>query len=81
MSAVDPFVDLKKCSEQGPQSALERKLILEFLESKGLSLREWRALPETEARLLMTQACIYASGKLAEIEASARLRQEIHFLD
>jgi hypothetical protein len=71
-------LDLKECLDQGPQSALERKFIVEFLSSKGFTLHDWKALPKDEARLLMTQACIYASVKLAEIEAKAKLREDIH---
>jgi hypothetical protein len=74
----DRYLDLKECLDQGPQSVLERKFIVEFLSSKGITLHDWKAMPKDEARLLMTQACIYASVKLAEIEAKAKLREDIH---
>ena len=71
--------DIGNCSGEGPQSALERKYIEEFLAGKGYSLYDLQALPEREARRLMRDACRYASLKLAEVESRAHLRREIHY--
>lgn len=76
------------CSEQikriidlnitdGPQSSLERKYILEFLENKGLNFEILDKLPEDEMEQLMREACQYASLKLAEVESRAKFRREI----
>jgi len=75
----DHASDLDKCTEDGPQSALERKLIEEYLSEKGYHLSDLQALPEREARRLMREACNYASLKLAEVESRAQLRKEIHY--
>jgi hypothetical protein len=67
------------CSDEGPQSALERKYIEEYLAEKGYALHDLQALPERDARRLMRDACKYASLKLAEVESRAHLRKEIHY--
>jgi hypothetical protein len=77
MFADDPKSE--ECIEEGPQSALERKLIEEYLSEKGYHLSDLQALPEREARRLMREACRYASLKLAEVESRAQLRKEIHY--
>lgn len=77
MYAKNP--ELEGCPEEGPQSALERKLIEEYLTEKGYHLSDLQALPEREARRLMREACKYASLKLAEVESRAQLRKEIHY--
>lgn len=61
----------------GPKSALEIKFIEGYLLSKGYDYDALKHLPEKEARELMKEACLYASLKLAEIEARARLRDSI----
>ena len=70
-----------KCPEDGPQSALERKFIVEYLAARGLSQDRLAALPQEEAKILMREACRYASLKLAEIESRAHLRESIHLPD
>lgn len=62
---------------EGPQSALERRLIREYLRGKGYRLEDLRRLPKEEAKQLMRQACMYASLKLAEIESKAQFREDI----
>ncbi len=63
---------------EGPQSALERKYIQEFLQSKGVSLEELGGLPKEEQQQLMREASRYASLKLAEVESRAKFRHDIH---
>jgi hypothetical protein len=72
---VSKYVD--DCSKEGPQSALERQLIEEYLDSRGYSLAEIRNMQKDEAKKLMEEACRYASLKLAEIESRAHFRSEI----
>jgi hypothetical protein len=63
---------------EGPESELECMYIKEYLAGKGYRFRDLLALPCDNARQLMVEACNYASGKLAEIEARAKFREEIH---
>lgn len=63
---------------EGPQSALEIKLIHEYLEGKGYTLAQLDGLPDDEKEQLMREACLYASLKLAEVESRAKFRHEIN---
>jgi hypothetical protein len=73
---LDPkFVD--ECITKGPQSVLERRFIREYLHSKGYRLEELKKLPEKEMKELMSEACKYASLKLAEFESRAQFREDI----
>lgn len=76
MTKVD--IDVERCLSEGPQSALERKLIKEYLLSQGYHPAEVQELPKDVARELMIRACRYASLKLAEVESRARFQQKIH---
>ena len=62
---------------KGSQSALERLLIKEYLHGKGYQLEDLKKLPLEEFNQLMTDACKYASLKLAEVESRAQFREEI----
>ena len=62
---------------KGPQSALERRFIKEYLREKGYQLEDLKRLPLKESKQLMTEACSYASLKLAEVESKAKFRKEI----
>ncbi|MEW5940196.1 MAG: hypothetical protein AB1750_11070 [Chloroflexota bacterium] len=57
---------------------LEKALIEAYLKGKGYTLDDLKKLPEAEAKHLMTEASIYASGKLAEQEERAHFVQELH---
>ncbi len=59
------------------RSLLEKGLIDEYLGKRGYDRGSLKKLPEDEARRLMTEASIYASGKLTEIETKARFKQDI----
>jgi len=72
---TDPKVHV----DSSPQSALERELIREYLRSKGYQREDLHKLPKKEAKKLMKEACIYASLKLAEVEAKAGFRQKIQY--
>ncbi len=73
---LDPkFVD--ECMSKGPQSVLERRFIKEYLHSKGYRLEEIKRMPDEEMKKLMSEACKYASLKLAEFESRAQFREEI----
>jgi hypothetical protein len=77
MCAQQVSRDIDKSATEGPQSALERKYIQEYLESKGFSLENLDGLPKEERQQLMREACKYASLKLAEVESRAKFRHEI----
>jgi hypothetical protein len=63
----------------GPLLPLEKKLIKKYLRDKGYSLKGMRELPEEQAKKLLTEACAYASLKLAEVEAKSHFREKIRF--
>lgn len=63
--------------EDEARAVLEKGLINEYLKNKGYSRESLKKLPENEARRLLTEASIYASGKLTEIETKARLKQNL----
>ena len=63
--------------EDETRALLEKGLIDEYLKDKGYDRKSLKELPEYEANQLMTEASIYASGKLAEIENKARYKQNL----
>lgn len=60
------------------QAPLETALIEEFLRAGGHDPAAVRDLPPAERERLMTAASLYASGKLAEVEARAHLIHDLH---
>jgi hypothetical protein len=77
MSVLREMTVATDCFKDGPQSGLERVLLEEFLRGKGYRLSDLDRLPEEEAKALMIEACRYASLKLAQLESTARFREEI----
>ena len=63
---------------EDPEGQLENTLIEEFLRARGLDSSALRALPEDEAKRVMTEASVYAAAKLAEVEARAHFVHKIH---
>ena len=63
--------------EDEARVVLEKGLIDEYLKNQGYDRESLKKLPEDEAHRLMTEASIYASGKLTEIETKARLKQDL----
>lgn len=63
---------------ENKHAGLERSLIETYLKSKGYTREDLKKLPEPEARQLMKEASVYASGKLAELEERAQFLQELH---
>jgi hypothetical protein len=70
--------DIEGCMSEGPQSALEKKLVEDYLQSKGYTREDLHKLPADQAKELMKEACMYASLKLAELQAKSQFREEIH---
>ncbi len=68
-----------KNAVKAPQSPLEQQLINDYLHSKGYTRQDLLTLPIEQVRQLMTEACTYASLRLAEIEARSQFRRKIHY--
>ena len=73
----DKPMDDEDCLTEGPQSALEKKFVEDYLQSKGYSRDTLHKLPDELVKQLMREACMYASLKLAEVEAKSQFREEI----
>jgi hypothetical protein len=58
-----------------PLAQIEQSLIDEFLRSRGYDRHTVEALPQDERRALLTEASVYASSKLTEVESRS------HYLD
>jgi hypothetical protein len=63
--------------ETDSRALLEKALIDEYLKDKGYDRESLKKLPKDEARRIMIEASIYASGKLSEIETKARYKQNL----
>ena len=63
---------------EAPLGQLERALIDEFVRARGYSPEALSSLPENEGLRLLADASIYASGRLAEVEARSHFLDEIH---
>ena len=74
----DKPTDVDECMSEGPQSALEKKFVEDYLQSKGYTRDNLHKLPDELVKQLMKEACMYASLKLAEVEAKSQFRDEIH---
>ena len=68
---------IKNGVKNGLYSALEMGLIREYLLEKGFSLEDLEIMSATDSRNLMTEACVFASLQLAEMESRARFRQNL----
>jgi len=71
-----PELDIPPRTDQ--TAPLERALIAEFLERRGVTLNSLSQLPEAEARALLREASSYASMRLAEVESRAHYVHELH---
>lgn len=77
MSDPEEMRWIAECTKEGPQSEIERALLEEFLARQGLSLQDLKSLPPERVKALMTEACKYASLKLAQLESKAGFREKI----
>ena len=62
-------------SLEAPLGQIEQALIDEFLHARGHDRRSVEALPEAERHALLSEASVYASSKLTEVESRS------HYLD
>jgi hypothetical protein len=74
MTAKEP--DVRAMTD--PEGQLENALIEEFLRARGLDPSALHALPEDEAKRVLTEASVYAATRLAEVEARAHFVHAIH---
>jgi hypothetical protein len=61
-----------------PIGQLERAFIDEFVCARGYDPLKLAELTEEERTKLLTDASVYASGKLMEVEARSHFLDEIH---
>jgi hypothetical protein len=73
----DEGIDIERCAAEGPETALERQLVTDFLRDKGYRMEDLHKLPAEQVAALMKEACQYASLKLADIEAKSIFRKTI----
>lgn len=64
--------------EDDPHARLERAFIAEYLHNQGYELEKLHELPDATVKRLMTEASLYASSKLTEVEARAHFVNEVH---
>jgi hypothetical protein len=57
---------------------LEQAYMAEFLQLRGYTFATLRSLPQADVDTLMTQASVYASAKLTEVESRAHYVHDIH---
>lgn len=61
-----------------PLGSAERALMDQFIRDRGLDPNQLDALPAEEREKLRREAALYASAKLEEIDAEARLVHKFH---
>lgn len=59
------------------QTQLSRMYLEEYLRGKGHTWQSVRKLPEAAGKQILIEASTYVAIKLAEVEARARVEQEI----
>jgi hypothetical protein len=73
---MDPRFDNPR--QEDPHAQLERAFIEEYLRLRHHSRETLNRLPDAEAARLLSEASIYASGRLTEMESRAHLVDELH---
>jgi hypothetical protein len=61
-----------------PEAKLERAFVDQFLSQRGESRESLAALPEARRRAILAEARVYASERLAEVQARAHYVNELH---
>jgi hypothetical protein len=70
--------DTASSALEPPLGSLERKLIVEFLQLRGYDPQTIDKVPEPERHAILTEASIYASSRLTEIESRSHFVHELH---
>lgn len=63
---------------QDPHAQLEQALIEEFLAARGHTAASLETLPESQKARLLREACVYASGRMTEVESRAHYIDDMH---
>ena len=63
---------------QAPLGQLERTLIEQFVRERGVDPSRIGELPRADREQLLTQASVYASARMAEVESRSHYLDEIH---
>ena len=63
---------------EDPHAQMEKAFIEEYLKGQGHTLESVRKLPEAQAKHLLTEASVYASAKLSEVEMRAHFVDDVH---
>jgi hypothetical protein len=63
---------------EDPMQQLEIALIDEYLRARGYDRHSVHALPEDQAKHLLSDASVYASAKLSEVESRAHYVHDLH---
>ena len=66
-------IDDETCAGEGPQSSMERKYVEEYLREKGYNLKGLQKLPKEQVKVLMQEACRYASLKLGRGRGKSKI--------
>lgn len=61
-----------------PLSGLARALVDEFLRARGYDAAALDALPADVRERVLTEASVYASAKLTEVESRAHFVHDVH---
>lgn len=61
-----------------PLGSLEQALIRQYLQKRGYDPHQLHLLSEETRCQLLTEACLFASGKLEEVEARAHWIEDLH---
>jgi hypothetical protein len=78
MKITNLFLELGLAPPDEINAVLEMSLIESFLIEKGYRYHELSKLPPEMARQLMTEASIFASARLAEIETRYQMLRGVH---
>lgn len=64
--------------QENPLAQLEAAFIHDYLREQGYDPERLHELPDEVAHRLLAEASVYASARLAEVEARARLVEEVY---
>ena len=78
MSNLDYNGQLAPALPTDPRAELERAFIETYLNNKGFTWQSLKTLPKKRAHQLRIATSIYASCRLAEIEARSALVEKMH---
>jgi len=72
------MIDLHPEELMAPSSELEKAYINEYLRGVGFKPEQLKDLPATQRHDILCAASMFASTRLAEVEAKSHLIEEMH---